>query len=408
MNSFALFTTLIISSASASFLDAKSSLIDSRDYTTDDIGILASSFNGSFRLKTIDKKIPVIVRLYEETKEATLYLANSLTSYFLVGNNYSVFSYEYDIRVLKTGTSIEYNEISREFNSDFLFESIENNTISPQNSGDNKKECKLIENEQQLNAHVADYFPGGTLKYTSLLSSVTAYSQRELSCYERDGYISEANCSTTAAFNVLSYLRDSKHYSQFLKLPGIDRKMRYNPKVFEYDAYSYFKSLPDHYVFYDDEDKECRVWQDLYVELRNEARKINFKYMASGEGLWAAHASRIMETVCSKYEIEGFDGIEHTDYNAYVGSQEFKDSFYKFKPTIMSTDGCCYGSHSFEVIGYKMYSREVKQLFWTKTEWSTILVVKDGWSKNTHYFDITHYKRDDGGFGMMTYFKWKE
>lgn len=266
----------------------------------------------------------------------------------------------------------------------------------------------MIENETKLQQHVEKFFPKETLRYTSMLPEFSVFVQMDLSCYIKklkDNMIqSESNCSTTSAFNVLSFLRDSGHYPQFSKLPSSSRKMRYNPKVLEYDAYSYYKSLQDKYYFHDDEDKPCKEWQDLYVELRNEARAINYKYMA--ESLWTAHTSRIMEIVCSKYGIEGFDGIEHTDYNAYVGSQEFKDTFDNFKPALMTTTGCCYGTHTFMVTGYKMYSREVKKL-WTKTEWSTILTVKDGWSSGTRYFNITHYRWDHHGTGIMTSFKWK-
>ncbi len=378
----------------------------SDSYSLDEIKILCSSIDKEFDARSIDKKIQTKVVGYNFDKSATLYLLNSLSSFVLTGDSFSFYSFERDINVLKLeqDTPIIYNEISRLFTFGFDYEKEEKeNSLLSTYSSDGDKKCELID-AGNLKDHTDKFFPGGTFFAESKINEFQGFSQGYLSCYSKNGS-SEGNCTTTAAFTVLRNFADDGYYSAFSVLPK-NLKTKYNPRIFEYDTYKYVKSLSDNYTFYDDSDRAAKDFDDLYIVVRQEAIKMSCTYMVDGKGLNFWQTSGIMEETCKRFGLLTFDGYETIDYNAYVGTTEFKETFENHKPILLFVKGCRYGSHAIAVFGYRSYRRTVQQLFWTKEEWSTILLVKDGWSTETRYFDITHYMWDDKGWGAITCFRW--
>lgn len=109
----------------------------------------------------------------------------------------------------------------------------------------------------------------------------------------------------------------------------------------------------------------------------------------------------MMESVAHNYGLSSFYASMDTNFNAYVGTQDFKQFLNDDKPLLFTSAGSTYGNHAMVVSGYKYYKRTVKVLFWDKIEWATFLEIGDGQSYARRYFDITRYYWENCGEGTF-------
>ena len=74
------------------------------------------------------------------------------------------------------------------------------------------------------------------------------------------------------------------------------------------------------------------------------------------------------------------------------------------KPMMLGTTVGAHGTHVMAVTGYRYYTRTSRFLWWTTTEWRTILKVFDG--SVFSCFDITQYFSIPFSFGCLIKYVW--
>ena len=276
------------------------------------------------------------------------------------------------------------------------------------------KGCGEIEADE-LNDYVSEKFAGGEIDEEFSLP-ITRQSQMDLSVYWREkrednvvtGYTSEANCWLSASYTIFHYLVNTSKYKDtvFSRFPKQENKTIYYPNKQEPNAYKWvFDNLEHFRVFINPYgDFKAKKFDELYIALRKAGIEIDAS--SPIERLTTNDSVVQMKKVASSYGLNSFDVSVDTDYNAYTGTEGFKQFIKDEKPLFFASHGSTYDNHAMAVSGYKHYKRTVKVLFWDKIEWATFLEIGDGWSTSVRYFDITRYYWEGCGNAEFIKYTW--
>lgn len=218
------------------------------------------------------------------------------------------------------------------------------------------------------------------------------FNQNEISVYNCGG-ATEANCWLCASYTGLYNLMFEGSYSSSMYGSFRTKKntFPYNPKNQELDTYNYAKQ--HNYIPHENESDPYKALtvSVLYKDLRKKA--ISYNYKAPFEGLTVPNTVKMINDVMKDYGCS-IRAVRDTNYNAYTGTEAFKNYFRAGKVALFATDGGIYGNHFLAVSGFRHYKREKQILFWSYTEWKTFLEVGDGHTSTVRYFDITRFFND--------------
>ncbi len=397
--------------------------IKSDSYTLSQIRQVVSAIDKESEVKGIENKIPVLVKGDEQ---ATLYDLNNDEGYLVLGNNYKIFDYQPNIELSEKASmnKLEFNPISRSFTTrGGQYVSVTDET----NKQPDVSEANLMQGEfvdygcgqissEQLTNYINDKFPGGELDDEYSLP-ITRHAQRALSVYLKETVdsngnkktISEGNCWLCAMYTVFDYLVNDSAYSSIV-FNNFPKKWHgdipYYPQTQEPSTYNWVKQYASDYKAFDNTigDWAVKEFDGLYISLR--AAETSFIINSPIIGLSPNGAAAVMENAAHDNGLTSFDATNDTNFNAYTGTQDFKDFLQSDKPLYFYSNGSTYGNHAMAVSGYKHYKRTVRVLFWDKIEWATFLEIGDGWSVDTMYFDITRYYWENCGSGGFIKYDW--
>jgi len=397
--------------------------IKSDSYSLSQIREVVSVMDQDSVITGIERLIPVSINGDEP---ATLYDLNGDEGYLVLGENYKIFDYQQKIEVIKDlpKSDIAFNPINRAFTlgTKERFSVADNHQ---KQSNDYEEAlckgsfvdhgCGEIE-ENDLGSYLEEKFPGGELDDEFSLA-MRRWNQSDLSVYKerimQDGeerWKPEDNCVLCAMFTIFDYLVNfSEHKdTDFSGFPKNGYERLYYPANEEPSTYKWAMSKPNGRTFKAFE-KSLGNWSakrlsDLCIDIRK--TEVSFKTNGPIDGINVDQAVATMEAVARENGLESFDATKDTNYNAYVGTQDFKDFLMEDKPLYFASHGSTYGNHAMAVSGYKYYKRTVKVLFWDKIEWATFLEIGDGWSTNIRYFDITRYFWEGCGNAEFIKYVW--
>lgn len=357
--------------------------------------------------------------------QATLYDLNGREGYLVLGDNYKIFDYQPNVELNEKASrnDLEFNPISRSFMAEggqHVFVTDQTNKradVSETNLKEGAFEdhgCGQISSEQLTN-YVNNKFPGGELDDEYSLP-ITRQSQRLLSVYLKrtvengtTNYYAENNCWLCTMYTIFNYLVNDSVFSStsFSDFPKRwHGKIPYYPQNQEPLTYNWVKSYATSYKAFDSTigDWSAKEFDGLYTSLRIEGT--SFKTDSPVSGMYPNGVVMVMENVAHNYGLTTFNATNDTEFNAYTGTQDFKDFLHADKPLYFYSNGSTYGNHAMTVSGYKHFKRTVRVLFWDKIEWATFLEIGDGWSLETMYFDITRYFWENCGSGGFIKYVW--
>lgn len=397
--------------------------VGSDSYTLSQIRQVVSAMDEGSKVTGIENKTSVSIGKGEL---ATLYDLNGDEGYLVLGSNYKIFDYQPNVELSKGDlrNGLEFNPISRSFaTKDGHYVSITDET----NKQPDVSETNLMQEEfvdygcgqissGQLTNYINNKFPGGVLDDEYSLP-ITRREQGFLSVYlkktvDSNGNkktITEGNCWLCTMYTVFDYLVNDSAYSStvFNNFPKRwHGDIPYYPQTQEPSTYNWVKQYASDYKAFDKDigDWAVKEFDGLYISLR--AAGTSFIINSPIVGISPNGAAAVMENAAHDNGLTSFDATNDTNFNAYTGTQDFKDFLQSDKPLYFYSSGSTYGNHAMAVSGYKHYKRTVRVLFWDKIEWATFLEIGDGWSVDTMYFDITRYYWENCGSGGFIKYDW--
>ena len=396
--------------------------VKSDSYTLSQIKQVVSAMDEKSKVTGIEDKISVPLSGGEQ---ATLYDLNGREGYLVLGDNYKIYDYQPNVELNEKASwnGIEFNPVSRSFMTEdgrcvSIIDGAEMTKDMPE---PNLKEGSFIDygcgqiSSEQLTDYVNNKFPGGELDDEYSLP-ITRQSQHLLSVYLKrtvengtTNYRAENNCWLCTMYTIFNYLVNDSEYSSttFSSFPKRwHGKIPYYPQSQEPLTYNWVKSYATNYKAFDNTigDWSAKEFDSLYTSLRIEGT--SFKTDSPVSGMYPNGSVMVMENVAHDYGLTTFNATNDTEFNAYTGTQDFKDFLHADKPLYFYSNGSTYGDHAMAVSGYKYYKRTVRVLFWDKIEWATFLEIGDGWSLDTIYFDITRYFWEHCGNGGFIKYDW--
>ncbi|MCR5693212.1 MAG: hypothetical protein K6G74_04525 [Bacilli bacterium] len=393
-------------------------IVKSDSYSLSQIRQVVLALNEKAKITGIEDLIPVTLK---DGTDASLYDLNGDEGYLVLGDDFKIFDYRPNADLNKEAKEcdLNYNPINRSFYSGNKQLNITTETqLGPnsclrQNTIDDKG-CGEIEADN-LQDYVDEKFAGGTVDDEYSLP-ITRQSQMDLSVYWREkrednvlkGYTSEGNCWLSASYTIFHYLVNTSQYkdSIFSLFPKEENKTIYYPNKQEPSAYKWVFDNLDHFRVFINPYGEfaAKEFDGLYIDLRKAG--IDLDPSSPIKGLTTNQSVTQMEKVASSYGLSSFDASVETNYNAYTGTDDFKQFIKDGKPLFFASHGSTYDNHAMAVSGYKHYKRTVKVLFWDKIEWATFLEIGDGWSTSVRYFDITRYYWEGCGNAEFIKYTW--
>lgn len=227
-------------------------------------------------------------------------------------------------------------------------------------------------------------------------------SQWDLSVYSKKidgiaGSFSESNCELSAGYTIMNYLiNDStRHRDSFAVFPKRNEVVNFDPKTDEPETFRISKKkgyTPKKAIF---------QFQKAYIAMRERALRIVPDFIFGG-GLNPGQQSGMLEWFAHDYGLASFDAYEVFDYNAEVASDRFTQHIEDDRPIMFGIMNAGHDPHVIAVHGFMHYKRTVKEWWWEKTEWRTILDVFDG--SNLVAFDVTQFFQNSGWGCFNEYF----
>ena len=373
--------------------------VTSDSYSLEQLSAVANAIDESFNVTGFEKKLSVSIE--ESDLNATLYDFNDDEGYMLLGDNYQIFDFKAGVDLLpeyKYCDDLVFNNVSKTYKN-----AESNKTSNVDLTGERQEDIKNEKNgasyshgegkieSYELQSYLNEYFSGSTLdSYYSV--SMRRNLQYDISIYYK-GTSSEGNCWLCASYTGLSHLMFDSVYSTSM-YGGFKSKKNtviYNPKTQELNTYNFAKSK--NYTPCDGAsgNPSMKSVTTLYRDLRK--KSLSYDYKAPIEGLTIDNTVKAINNTMKDYGCS-IRAVKDTNYNAYTGTEAFKDYFRAGKVALFDTDGGTYGQHLMAVSGFRHYRREKQFLFWSYTEWKTFLEVGDGHSTSVRYFDITRYFQD--------------
>ena len=393
-------------------------IVKSDSYSLSQIKQVVLALNAKAKITGVEDLIPITLN---DGSNATLYDLNDDEGYLVLGDDFKIFDYQSNTELSEKAREhkLNYNPINKSFFSENMHVNIKAETQSESNSclirnAIEDKGCGEIEADE-LNDYVSEKFAGGKIDEEYSLP-ITRQSQMDLSVYWREkregnvvtGYTSEGNCWLSASYTIFHYLVNTSKYKDtvFSRFPKQENKTIYYPNKQEPNAYNWvFDNLEHFRVFINPYgDFAAKEFDELYIALRKAGIEIDAS--SPIEGLTTYDSAVQMKKVASSYGLNTFDVSVDTDYNAYTGTEDFKQFIKDEKPLFFASHGSTYDDHAMAVSGYKHYKRTVKVLFWDKIEWATFLEIGDGWSTSVRYFDITRYYWEGCGNAEFIKYTW--
>ena len=308
--------------------------------------------------------------------------------YAVVGNDYNFldFSQSGDLEYLKELEVVlfsEYDGFVYETKNGFARYSV---TYADEDYWNNVKLGRYYTGQKQdkgegsgritnPDAYIKDrYGSDFNLETNKRLTGYKNVTQNSYNNYTKDGK-GEGNCTLSAMFGIMQYLRDYKSMS---KLPSttttIDPTKDSFYKELTGDGYSAYKvTVPS-----------------IYAMIRNKA--INYGYKASSGALTSINMANIYMDVMNAY---GYNNniLRRYAYMVLVWSFESQvkreiDAGY---PTMWNTARGQYGSHSVVVNGYRRYYKNHKIWFIKWKEYKNLMSLNDNWGSADIYFDLDAY-----------------
>lgn len=238
------------------------------------------------------------------------------------------------------------------------------------------------------NAYVADRY-GATFSLDAtprgLVDGFSFVLQNELSCYQKEfkvGYLrGEGNCSLAAMYGALNYYAEKKSYSNFPK--SIDQ-------IFYNNLYDDFNESVSDKGWISKDFRDSRFLPKLYFKVRENAIAMcNYTV----DGFNPFNEEKVLEKTARDfgYNIDAKHNVV-LDFGERVAKHI--NAGY---PSLFNIANGTYADHTVVVIGYKIYSRTVKVLFWKKEEYVKLIEVNDNDVKESRFFDFTNYN----GFGSF-------
>ncbi len=348
---------------------------------------------------------------------------DSKNGYAVVGNNYTV--YNFSIEGDSPFHGIESNEFRFSTSGGYYYldggeylsvdsynnsnESILNQPCSDSHyngQDQNSKGCGNIINPDD---YVNDKYGNGWKFEKSKRILMRGSTQYNLSLYinnkikknsstgiEEVVPFSEGNCWFVSAYNALAYLSSTLFYN----MPSTWNVVNYDPKVEEPNLYSkyydasgnniskklYYNNnnsfVYEYYLKPTNNPNNYFVLEKLYAEVR---QLVNTKFKKVSGGTISESCS-IIERIAEKYNYS-VDAAEHVDWVAYINTAISKID--QSLPCLWSTSNDTYGSHTMTVCGYRCYTKTTGWWIFQKKETKTFFEIKDGWSSDSRYYDIS-------------------
>ena len=263
--------------------------------------------------------------------------------------------------------------------------------------------------------YVKDKYGDGWLLENHNSLYTTGYVQYDLSCYiehriQKDKatgveYVSdysEGSCWFISAYNVLKYLASTQLTGM---LNASTTTMNYDPEIEEPNLYSKFfdangnnktkklyyhnntswvyqrvlrpdNSTPSPYVY---------AYDKLYADVRH---LIDTKFKKVDGGTISESCS-VIERIAEKY---GYSINAVEDFIWGEAMNNVINNIDDCIPSLWSTSCDTYGSHTMAVFGYRHYSKTTGWWIFQHKETKTFFEIRDGWTSNPRYFDMSDYK----------------
>ncbi len=197
--------------------------------------------------------------------------------------------------------------------------------------------------------------------------------------YDKNG-LGEGNCTLSAMFGIMRYLRDNKGMSS---LPS-----------------ETMVAHPENDSFYDDligkgyTTKENKNFPLLYEAIREAAK--DYKYTAESKAWTSINMANIYMDVMNKC---GYSNNMYYRYAYLILTWTFESQVKKEIdlgfPTMWNTAKGQYGAHSMVVNGYKIYSKTHRLWFITWKENKKLMSLNDNWGETDVYMDFDAYSRKE-------------
>ncbi len=202
--------------------------------------------------------------------------------------------------------------------------------------------------------------------------------QNKYSFYAKNG-LSEGNCTLSAMFGIMQYLRDNKGMT---KLPSE------NVMVYPEDD-SFHEDLIEQGYTADKKDVPL-----LYETIRDDAK--DFGYTCESTAWTSINMANIYMNVMNKlgYDTNVFNRYAYLVLTWSYKSQVINDIDLGY-PTMWNTARGQYGAHSMVVNGYKIYTKVNKIWFFTWKEQKLLASLNDNWHNEDYYMDCDAFRRDE-------------
>lgn len=238
-------------------------------------------------------------------------------------------------------------------------------------------------------AYIKDrYGSGFNLETNKRLTGYSNVRQNNFNNYTKSGY-GEGNCTLSAMFGIMQYLRDYKGMS---KLPSTTTTI--NPRN---DSF-YTELIGKGYS------ASTETVPSIYATIRSKA--INYGYKAESSAWTSINMANIYMDVMNAY---GYSNNMWRRYAYLVLVWSFESQVKREIdagfPTMWNTARGQYGSHSMVVNGYRRYYKNHKIWFIKWKEYKNLMTLNDNWRSTDIYFDLDAYGWNLWSEGFGTFVK---
>ena len=368
------------------------------DFIEDNVTAFVSEFNSNTDEKwcatTVESRKPVI-NVTDNTSAVYLDFDGD-NGYAVVGNDYDFldFSIKGDLEYLKDLDIILFSEYDgfvyqteygfARFDVTYADEEYWNNVaIGRYYAGqkDYKGEGSgfITEPDKYIkDRYGSDY----TLETSKRLWGYADVKQNKYSIYWKDDH-GEGNCTLSAMFGIMRYMRDYKGMNQ---LPRTDT-------IIKAENDSFYRELLNQ-GYYVNESK--KTVPSIYETIRN--KSIYYGYQADSNFWISANMANIYNDVMDTY------GLVLT----WSFESQVKKEIDAGYPTMWNTARGQYGAHSMVVKGYKRYYKDCSIWFIKWKEYKSLMTLNDNWNDGDMYFDLDAYGSNIFNEGFGTFLRVRE
>lgn len=356
---------------------------------------------------SVDNLIPLYIENMGKQIDGILIDLNNDFGYITVGYDYEIF----DVQAKGDQPFIDYSGVTYQlsigdgyfyYNKEICdWVSVNKDSLSTEKDWENVKlnhgQYEGQESDKSGNGeiidttlYVHDKYDSDYFEFLSASLDMDGYIQSDLSAYETidnngKGW-TEGNCWIVSAFNVLLYIAKTKCTNMYLT-----DEVNYDAKQNE----------PNIYLKHFDKNDRCLEtvtknngetvdkWQltnNKFPRLYSIIREyVDGEYKKCDEGyVWETRD--IVKYSCNKFKISINTQTQY-NWSCYFGY--LINEILEGRPALFFTLTGTYGSHAMAVCGFKYYKMTKKYWIFNQTSYKLFFELKDGYSKDSRWFDAS-------------------